>query len=134
MAFRAQQLSLEYRDEPSTHRRQPAARRPDPDPNPDPDPDPDAVVAQATERLGFHAVSAGERLLIPTGPHWSNDAGLPESHAWDSLTNSPTPSLSPDSGQRRRRWPHTANPHLLVSRQTAAMGTARDRQPTGQRR
>ncbi|MEV1172968.1 hypothetical protein [Nonomuraea sp. NPDC049784] len=29
---------------------------------------PDAVVtvAQATERLGFHAVSAGERLLLPT--------------------------------------------------------------------
>ncbi|MFJ9371350.1 TIGR03619 family F420-dependent LLM class oxidoreductase [Nocardia sp. NPDC101769] len=48
---------------------------------------PDAVVAvaQATERLGFHAVSASDRLLIPTGPHWNNDAGLPESHAWDSL-------------------------------------------------
>ncbi|MER5321618.1 TIGR03619 family F420-dependent LLM class oxidoreductase [Streptosporangium roseum] len=48
---------------------------------------PDAVVAvaQATERLGFHAVSVSERLLIPAGPHWSNDAGLPDSHAWDSL-------------------------------------------------
>ncbi|MEV4129290.1 TIGR03619 family F420-dependent LLM class oxidoreductase [Nocardia sp. NPDC049707] len=53
----------------------------------DPYAGPDAVVAvaQATERLGFHAVSASDRLLIPTGPHWNNDAGLPESHAWDSL-------------------------------------------------
>ncbi|HEX4816605.1 MAG TPA: TIGR03619 family F420-dependent LLM class oxidoreductase [Nonomuraea sp.] len=48
---------------------------------------PDAVVtvAQAAERLGFHSVSASDRLLIPTGPHWTNDAGLPESHCWDSL-------------------------------------------------
>ncbi|WP_067824232.1 TIGR03619 family F420-dependent LLM class oxidoreductase [Nocardia inohanensis] len=48
---------------------------------------PDAVVtvAQAVERLGFHAVSASDRMLIPAGPHWNNDAGLPEAHAWDSL-------------------------------------------------
>ncbi|MFF0637705.1 TIGR03619 family F420-dependent LLM class oxidoreductase [Nocardia sp. NPDC004151] len=48
---------------------------------------PDAIVAvaQATERLGFHSVSASDRLLIPAGPHWNNDAGLPESHVWDSL-------------------------------------------------
>lgn len=48
---------------------------------------PDAVVAvaRAAERLGFHAVSATDRLLIPTGPHWRNDAGLPESHVWDPL-------------------------------------------------
>lgn len=48
---------------------------------------PEAVVAvaQAAERLGFHAVSASDRMLIPTGPHWNNDAGLPESHAWESL-------------------------------------------------
>ena len=53
----------------------------------DPYAGPDAVVtvAQATERLGFHAVSASDRLLIPTGPHWNNDAGLPKSHAWESL-------------------------------------------------
>ncbi|MRH87443.1 TIGR03619 family F420-dependent LLM class oxidoreductase [Nocardia sp. SYP-A9097] len=53
----------------------------------EPNAGPDAVVtvAQAVERLGFHAVSASDRLLIPTGPHWNNDAGLPESHAWDSL-------------------------------------------------
>ncbi|MBF8185752.1 TIGR03619 family F420-dependent LLM class oxidoreductase [Nonomuraea sp. K274] len=48
---------------------------------------PDAVVtvAQATERLGFHAVSTSDRLLIPAGPGWDNDAGLPQSHVWDSL-------------------------------------------------
>ncbi|PXX71796.1 putative F420-dependent oxidoreductase [Nocardia tenerifensis] len=53
----------------------------------DPYAGPEAVVmvAQAADRLGFHAVSASDRLLIPTGPHWNNDAGLPESHAWDSL-------------------------------------------------
>lgn len=48
---------------------------------------PDAVVAvaRATERLGFHAVSVSDRLLMPVGPRWTNDAGLPESHVWDSL-------------------------------------------------
>ena len=48
---------------------------------------PEAIVtvAQATERLGFHAVSLSERLLLPVRPDWSNDANLPESYAWDSL-------------------------------------------------
>ncbi|MEU5882259.1 LLM class flavin-dependent oxidoreductase [Spirillospora sp. NPDC047279] len=48
---------------------------------------PDAVVtvARTAERLGFHAVSASDRLLIPVGPHWGNDAGLPETHVWESL-------------------------------------------------
>ncbi|WP_040842054.1 TIGR03619 family F420-dependent LLM class oxidoreductase [Nocardia brevicatena] len=56
-------------------------------PHVDPYAGPDAVaaVARAAERLGFHAVSASDRLLIPAAAHWSNDAGLPESHAWDSL-------------------------------------------------
>ncbi|MGI5171574.1 LLM class flavin-dependent oxidoreductase [Spirillospora sp. CA-253888] len=53
----------------------------------DPHAGPEAVVtvAQAAERLGFHAVSAADRLLVPVGPHWGNDAGLPESHVWESL-------------------------------------------------
>jgi alkanesulfonate monooxygenase SsuD/methylene tetrahydromethanopterin reductase-like flavin-dependent oxidoreductase (luciferase family) len=42
-------------------------------------------LATATERLGFHAVSVTERLPIPAGPDWNNDAGLPRTHAWDSL-------------------------------------------------
>ncbi|UBU18163.1 LLM class flavin-dependent oxidoreductase [Nonomuraea gerenzanensis] len=48
---------------------------------------PEAVVtvAQAAERLGYHAVAASDRLLIPAGPHWNNDAGLPEDHVWESL-------------------------------------------------
>ncbi|MFI6518167.1 LLM class flavin-dependent oxidoreductase [Spirillospora sp. NPDC050679] len=48
---------------------------------------PEAVVtvAQAAERLGFHAVSAADRLLVPVWPHWDNDASLPESHVWESL-------------------------------------------------
>ncbi|WP_067464082.1 LLM class flavin-dependent oxidoreductase [Actinomadura macra] len=56
-------------------------------PNFGPHAGPDAVVtvARATERLGFHAVSASERLLLPVGPDWQNDAGLPESHVWDTL-------------------------------------------------
>ncbi|MFF0521074.1 TIGR03619 family F420-dependent LLM class oxidoreductase [Actinomadura nitritigenes] len=48
---------------------------------------PDAVVtvAQAAERFGFDAVSVSDRLLTPVGPHWTNDAGLPESAPWDVL-------------------------------------------------
>jgi alkanesulfonate monooxygenase SsuD/methylene tetrahydromethanopterin reductase-like flavin-dependent oxidoreductase (luciferase family) len=43
---------------------------------------PDAIVtvAQAAERVGFHAVSVNERLLMPVRDDcWTNDAGLPES-------------------------------------------------------
>lgn len=43
------------------------------------------TVAQASERLGFHAVSVNERLLMPARPDWTNDADLPESHVWDPL-------------------------------------------------
>lgn len=47
----------------------------------------DAVVTVATaaERLGFDSVSASERLLLPAGPGWRNEAGLPESYVWDTL-------------------------------------------------
>jgi probable F420-dependent oxidoreductase len=48
-------------------------------------PDSVVTVAQAVERLGFHAVSVSDRLLLPVGPDWTNDAGLPESHVWDPL-------------------------------------------------
>ncbi|HKE74627.1 MAG TPA: LLM class flavin-dependent oxidoreductase [Acidimicrobiales bacterium] len=37
-----------------------------------------AAVATAAERLGLHAVSATERLLLPADPAWRNEAGLPE--------------------------------------------------------
>jgi len=52
-----------------------------------PDAGPDAVVTVATavERLGFHSVSASERLLLPATPGWRNDFGLPESYVWDTL-------------------------------------------------
>lgn len=43
------------------------------------------TVAQAAEQLGFHAVSVSERLLMPVRPDWTNDADLPESHAWEPL-------------------------------------------------
>jgi alkanesulfonate monooxygenase SsuD/methylene tetrahydromethanopterin reductase-like flavin-dependent oxidoreductase (luciferase family) len=48
---------------------------------------PDAVVtvAQAAERLGFHAVSVNERLLMPVRPDWTNDADLPQSYVWEPL-------------------------------------------------
>lgn len=48
---------------------------------------PDAVVsvAQAAERLGFHAVSVSERLLLPVRDDWDNTAGLPESYVYDPL-------------------------------------------------
>ncbi|MBT2213435.1 TIGR03619 family F420-dependent LLM class oxidoreductase [Actinomadura sp. NEAU-AAG7] len=44
-----------------------------------------ATLAVAAERLGFHSLSVSERLLIPVGPHWTNDAGLPVDPCWDSL-------------------------------------------------
>ncbi|WP_166345325.1 TIGR03619 family F420-dependent LLM class oxidoreductase [Phytoactinopolyspora limicola] len=43
------------------------------------------TVAAAAERLGYHSVSVSERLLLPAGPEWSNDAGLPASHVWDPI-------------------------------------------------
>ncbi|MCK2215414.1 LLM class flavin-dependent oxidoreductase [Actinomadura sp. ATCC 31491] len=30
-------------------------------------------------------MSASDRLPVPAGPHWGNDAGLPDGHVWDSL-------------------------------------------------
>lgn len=36
------------------------------------------AVAVAAERLGLHAVSASERLLLPASPAWRNEPGLPE--------------------------------------------------------
>ena len=42
-------------------------------------------VAQAADRLGFHSVSASERLLLPAGPDWTNEARLPDSYAWEPL-------------------------------------------------
>ncbi|GAB3479086.1 TIGR03619 family F420-dependent LLM class oxidoreductase [Amycolatopsis cihanbeyliensis] len=41
------------------------------------------TVAVAADRLGFHAVSATERLLLPAGPDWCNEMGLPEYDVWD---------------------------------------------------
>ncbi|GAA3115727.1 TIGR03619 family F420-dependent LLM class oxidoreductase [Streptosporangium carneum] len=48
---------------------------------------PEAIVAvaQAAERLGFHSVSASERLLLPAGPDWRNEMGLPETYVWETL-------------------------------------------------
>jgi len=48
---------------------------------------PDAIVtvARAAERLGFHSLSVSDRLLLPVGPHWDNDAGVPETAVWDTL-------------------------------------------------
>ncbi len=34
------------------------------------------TVTMAAERLGFDSVSASERLLLPAGPAWRNEAGL----------------------------------------------------------
>jgi alkanesulfonate monooxygenase SsuD/methylene tetrahydromethanopterin reductase-like flavin-dependent oxidoreductase (luciferase family) len=48
-------------------------------------PDAVAAVAVAAERLGLHAVSASERLLLPAGPGWRNEAGLPESPVLDPI-------------------------------------------------
>jgi probable F420-dependent oxidoreductase len=44
-----------------------------------------ALVATAADRLGFRAVSLSERLLVPAGPGWSNDYGLPDWPAYDPI-------------------------------------------------
>ncbi|MGW1945758.1 TIGR03619 family F420-dependent LLM class oxidoreductase [Streptomyces sp. NPDC001939] len=44
-----------------------------------------AEVARAAERLGFDSVSLSERLLLPAGPDWHNEARLPESYVWEPL-------------------------------------------------
>lgn len=48
---------------------------------------PEAIetVALAAERLGYSCVSLAERLLLPAGEGWSNDYGLPEWPAYDSV-------------------------------------------------
>jgi probable F420-dependent oxidoreductase len=48
---------------------------------------PEAIetVATAADRLGFSSVSVSERLLLPAGPDWSNDFGLPEWAAYDPI-------------------------------------------------
>lgn len=43
------------------------------------------LVATTADRLGFHAVDVAERLLIPATPGWTNDFGLPDHHAYDTL-------------------------------------------------
>ncbi|MEV0386582.1 TIGR03619 family F420-dependent LLM class oxidoreductase [Nonomuraea sp. NPDC050643] len=48
-------------------------------------PDGVVTVARAAERLGFHAVSVSERLLMPAQPGWHNGADLPRSHVWDPI-------------------------------------------------
>jgi probable F420-dependent oxidoreductase len=52
-----------------------------------PEASPDALltIATSTERLGFHAVSLSERLLLPATPDWTNDFGLPEYPLYDTL-------------------------------------------------
>ena len=52
-----------------------------------PEAGPDAVelIARTIDRLGFHSVSASERLLLPATPGWINQFGLPESPVLDPI-------------------------------------------------
>ena len=42
-------------------------------------------VATAADRLGFSSVSLTERLLLPGGPGWTNDFGLPDFPFYDPI-------------------------------------------------
>jgi probable F420-dependent oxidoreductase len=42
-------------------------------------------IAIAADRLGFRSVSLPERLLLPAGPEWQNDFGLPEWPSYDTI-------------------------------------------------
>jgi probable F420-dependent oxidoreductase len=44
-----------------------------------------AEVATAADRLGFSSVSVAERLLLPAGPGWTNEFGLPEWPSYDAI-------------------------------------------------
>ncbi|WP_116998901.1 TIGR03619 family F420-dependent LLM class oxidoreductase [Desertimonas flava] len=48
---------------------------------------PETIVelARVADRLGFSSVSLSERLLLPAGPGWTNDFGLPEWPAFDTV-------------------------------------------------
>ena len=43
------------------------------------------LVASAADRLGLSSVSLSERLLLPAGPDWSEDFGLPDWPAYDAI-------------------------------------------------
>jgi len=43
------------------------------------------TVATAADRLGFASVSLSERLLLPAGPDWTNDFGLPDWPFYDAI-------------------------------------------------
>ncbi|MEW2490333.1 hypothetical protein [Streptomyces sp. NPDC048411] len=62
-------------------------------------PDAVATVASAAERLSFHSVTVSERLLLPAGPDWRNEARLPEANAWEPIdTLIAVPSTSTTAG------------------------------------
>jgi probable F420-dependent oxidoreductase len=42
-------------------------------------------IAVAADRLGFRSVSLSERLLLPAGPEWINEYGLPDWPAYDAV-------------------------------------------------
>ena len=48
---------------------------------------PEAIeqIATAADQLGFRSVSVSERLLLPAGPQWRNDFGLPDWPAYDAI-------------------------------------------------
>ena len=52
---------------------------------PEAGPDSVARIAGTVERLGFHSVSASERLLLPASPGWVNEFGLPDSPVLDPI-------------------------------------------------
>ena len=43
------------------------------------------AVATTADGLGFSSVSVSERLLLPAGPDWSNDFGLPDWPFYDAI-------------------------------------------------
>ncbi len=53
----------------------------------EPNAEPESIlaVASAADRLGFHSVSTTDRILLPAGPDWSNDFGLPEHASFDLI-------------------------------------------------
>ena len=43
------------------------------------------TLAVAADRLGFRSISLPERILLPAGPDWRNDFGLPDAPSYDTI-------------------------------------------------
>ena len=54
------------------------------------------ALAAAADRLGFRSISLPERILLPAGPDWRNDFGLPDAPSYEARFTPYTPPADTD--------------------------------------